>query len=919
MNAFTSSDHTTYPFATTNPQDFQNLMSVYLDATLRPLLNADDFAQEGWRIGPENSSLPGSSQENNPLVFKGVVYNEMKGQMSDAGYLYYSRWMQHFFPSINNSGGDPQKITDLTHQALKGFHASHYHPSNARMLTYGNMPLEGHLKEVAKVLQRFKSVARDEDIKVPVDLSSGPVEVSTSGPAQANFPLEKQYKTSTSWITCPTSDIVETFSLSMVAALLTDGYGSPMYRALIESGLGADYAPNTGFDPSGKLATFSLGLSGVAKDDVPRVKEVIERTFTEMLFKGFEEEKVNGILHQLEMGIKHKSAHFGMSMMNRVIPGWHNGVDPFDTLGVNDIISSFKERYKTEGYLEDLMQKYLMTDRSLTFTMEPSTSFGANLAEEEMSRLSGKIQEISEELGSSEQAYVRLSQRETELAEMQENARKQDLSCLPTVHVQDIQRQMEKKQVRDAEVGSVSVQWREAPTNGLTYFRAIHEFRDLSNDLRDIMPLFSACLLRLGTKDKTIEQLEDLIQLKTGGLSFDYYSATSAKDTKKFSEGFQLSGSAFDGNVPDMYGLISTIIKDTDFDQEGAKDKIKQLIQASAQTSTDDIAQSGNMFAAKYAAAQHSAEAQLNEQVSGLSQVFRTVTMAKALETEKGDELLEDLVTRLKLIQKVVISDSSKLRVSLTCGPEAVRSNDNHLRDFLARLPKNASFAHVITNAPLPAYSPKTFMNLPFQVYYSGLVIPTVPFVHEDHAKLSVLAQLLTHKHLHHEIREKGGAYGASASLSNTRGVILLHTYRDPNPQNSIEVMLATGKWAAEREWTDRDLEEAKLSVFQRLDAPQSVSEEGLDRFLFGIDDDMWQQKRERILDVTAREVNEVAQKYLVDGAEKASLCVLGEKKEWVDEKQGWQIDDGLTKGPEENKSGRGWLMGLLLAMMLPF
>jgi len=54
MNAFTASDHTFYPFATTNGQDFKNLMSVYLDATLHPLLKEADFTQEGWRIGPEN-------------------------------------------------------------------------------------------------------------------------------------------------------------------------------------------------------------------------------------------------------------------------------------------------------------------------------------------------------------------------------------------------------------------------------------------------------------------------------------------------------------------------------------------------------------------------------------------------------------------------------------------------------------------------------------------------------------------------------------------------------------------------------------------------------------------------------------------------------------------------------------------------
>src|SRR3981189_2315225 len=92
MNAFTASDHTFYPFATTNEQDFKNLMSVYLDATLHPLLKQSDFTQEGWRIGPENPRAAEAGAGDDKLVFKGVVYNEMKGQMSDAGYLYYIRF-----------------------------------------------------------------------------------------------------------------------------------------------------------------------------------------------------------------------------------------------------------------------------------------------------------------------------------------------------------------------------------------------------------------------------------------------------------------------------------------------------------------------------------------------------------------------------------------------------------------------------------------------------------------------------------------------------------------------------------------------------------------------------------------------------------------------------------------------------------
>src|ERR1700761_9142911 len=141
MNAFTASDHTFYPFATTNRGDFTNLMSVYLDATLHPLLKESDFRQEGWRVGPVNPQALLSTDspprpEDQKLVFKGVVYNEMKGQMSDAGYYFYIRFQDHMFPAINNSGGDPQRMTDLTYEQLRNFHAQHYHPSNAKFFTY---------------------------------------------------------------------------------------------------------------------------------------------------------------------------------------------------------------------------------------------------------------------------------------------------------------------------------------------------------------------------------------------------------------------------------------------------------------------------------------------------------------------------------------------------------------------------------------------------------------------------------------------------------------------------------------------------------------------------------------------------------------------------------------------------------------
>ncbi|KAI9775312.1 MAG: Mitochondrial presequence protease [Geoglossum umbratile] len=895
MNAFTSSDHTTYPFATTNQQDFKNLLSVYLDATLNPLLTASDFLQEGWRVGPEDpttdirdqASPDVEGKDSGKLVFKGVVYNEMKGQMSDASYLYYIKFQDHIFPSINNSGGDPQKITDLTHKQLKEFHAEHYHPSNAKIFTYGDMPLEGHLKEVSSVLDRFDRISKDTEIRDPISLEDGPKFVTLEGPIDPLVDKDMQFKTSTSWLMGNTSDILETFSLQILSSLLLDGYGSPLYRGLIEAGLGPEWSPNTGFDGSNRRGIFSVGLAGVKEADVPKVKEAITKTLQGVRQKGFDEAKVNGLLHQLELGLKHKTANFGMGLMQNLKPGWFNGVDPFSALAWDETVAAFKEKYARGGYLEGLLDRYLLNDKTLTFTMEPSVVYGGGLAVEEATRLATKIAEVAKRVGGETEAYETLKKQELDLLQVQEKARSQDLSCLPTLRVGDIPRQKERKEVRHSKLGDVRVQWREAPTNGLTYFRAVNTLENLPGDLRMHIPLFTDAILRLGTKNKTMEQLEDLIKLKSGGIRAGYHSSTSPMDLGTYSEGLVFSGYALDRNVGAMYELLRTIILKTDFDSSEAESMIRQLLQGAASGAVNSIAESGHGYAQRFAEAGLTPEGRLKEEIAGLSQVQLTAMLAGRAPAEG----LQDVIEKLKTIQRLAIEGGSAMRVAITCGTESVSRNEEELQQFLSRLPPGATPPVTGASTIFPDGG-KTFFPLPYQVYYTAHAIRTVPFTHPDGASLQVLAQLLTHKHLHHEIREKGGAYGGGAFSRGLGGVFGFYSYRDPNPLNTMKIVRESGVWAREREWADRDIEEAKLSVFKSLDAPQSVSSEGMTLFLEGVTEEMKQERRERLLDVTGGDVREAAQKYLVGGMGKGNIAVLGETREWVKKGDGWEVVD---------------------------
>ncbi|KAJ1902836.1 Mitochondrial presequence protease, partial [Coemansia sp. S17] len=165
MNAWTAHDYTQYPFSTQNAKDYENLQNVYLDAVFQPSLREVDFRQEGWRLERSDPTDTASSWQ-----FKGVVYNEMKGAFSDAGSLFATRAEQQMFPGTTYqyvSGGDPAFIPDLTHAQLVEFHRTRYHPSNARIYSYGNFQLAPQLERVGEVISTYERIT---PATVPMDV-----------------------------------------------------------------------------------------------------------------------------------------------------------------------------------------------------------------------------------------------------------------------------------------------------------------------------------------------------------------------------------------------------------------------------------------------------------------------------------------------------------------------------------------------------------------------------------------------------------------------------------------------------------------------------------------------------------------------------------------------------------------------------
>ena len=143
LNAMTYSDKTVYPIASFNQKDFENIMSVYLDAVFYPDIYIHDeiMKQEGWHY--ELDSMDGD------LKYNGVVYNEMKGVYSSPESIMYREIESSLMPDTpygNDSGGDPVSIPTLTLERFRDFHRTYYHPSNSYIYLYGDCDMAKELE-----------------------------------------------------------------------------------------------------------------------------------------------------------------------------------------------------------------------------------------------------------------------------------------------------------------------------------------------------------------------------------------------------------------------------------------------------------------------------------------------------------------------------------------------------------------------------------------------------------------------------------------------------------------------------------------------------------------------------------------------------------------------------------------------------
>ncbi|KAJ1934681.1 Mitochondrial presequence protease [Linderina macrospora] len=360
-----------------------------------------------------------------------------------------------------------------------------------------------------------------------------------------------------------------------------------------------------------------------------------------------------------------------------------------------------------------------------------------------------------------------------------------------------------------------------------------------------------------------MSEIETDIRLHTGGVSFSPFVSTDLGNLGHIEAGISFGSHCLDQHIEPMYNLVLELVRETDFDNT---ERLRTLLTSMSSSMFNDVASSGHAFARRLAGSTLTPEMHVIEALNGISQVKFISDLARLAD--------------LSPVQQVVFNKLT-MRAAITTNKGSVDENQAMLDRFIDTYPQLSTedaSSHSADSKFEPA-SGRFFCPLPFATNYAGKAIRTVPYSHPDSVKLQLLAKFMTPNYLHREIRERNGAYGGGATYSALQGIFGFFSYRDPSPLETVETFAKSIKWITEHQISDRELSEAKLSVFGDLDSPLSVSEEGMTYFSTGITDDMRQERRDQFFAVTANDLKDVANKYLVpEAAQFSSLAVIGEE-----------------------------------------
>lgn len=897
LNAMTYPDKTIYPVATTNERDLYNLMDVYLDAVFNPAIYTKPtiFEQEGWHYEldlPEGAGGDGSaaSLREGTLRYNGVVFNEMKGALSDPMSVLDDAVNAALYPDTayaHESGGDPRAIPELTYEQFLDTHARHYNPSNSYITLYGDLDVdralafldERYLSQPSAASRRMDAaVAAGED---PSALAPNPLDVQA--------PVTCEYKR-VEMATTPENALVglglvlgsaldrkRTIAADILFEALLGSNEAPVKKAILAAGLGGNVASYTAAE---SLQPYELVMLQNAQPGVAReLRRVFQDACGDLCEHGVPRERLEAIISSNEYDLRQRDYGIadGVAIACDALSTWLYD-DDAATLALKYGPVYEELRSELDGtYFEDLLRELvLQNDHMALVELVPvdaaEGSEGAEAIELAAKRDAMTDSELADVVERT--AALRAAQEAEDTPEAK--------ATLPRLRVSDIGEARPEPPLVVDTTAPIPCLRHGIPTNRLAY--AIQYF-DLSCVAFEDLPyvtLLCRLLKQLPTSEHSAEELDNLLAGKLGFLSFTTEVMTQP-DVDGVRPYLLVSAGALSEKIDALASLprevwSSTLLADADADR--VRDVLTQIRIGLEQ----GFINNGHSAALGRAMSYSSPSAVVREQLSGVDFYLFLRDLL-----EHFDERVNGLRTKLsELAERIFVADGCM--ASFTGSDEDFDTYWDAAGDLGLGAGDGAGRGALAVPAPCDRH--EAFV-IPSDICFAARACDPRRLGIDVTGAWAVAANALSYDYLWNEIRVKGGAYGCGFRAAGERQTAF-YTYRDPAIDPSIERVERAGAWLGRFEPDEAAFEGFIVSCVSGMDAPvkpYALTKRRNTTYLAGLDPHAREERRAQMLAATPGELRSLGTDVTRIAAE-SPTCVFGGRDVIAKSNAGFNVVD---------------------------
>lgn len=879
LNAMTYPDKTVYPVASCNDKDFQNLMDVYMDAVLHPNIYKEEkiFRQEGWHYELESKDAP--------LIYNGVVYNEMKGAYSSPESLLDSVTQKTLFPDTcygKDSGGDPLHIPELSYEKFLDFHRTYYHPSNSYIYLYGDMDMAEKLTWLdEEYLSHYEERPVDSRIREQKAFEK-PVEREFSYSITDGESGEDATYLSVNTVVGDDLDPKLYVAFQILEYTLLDAPGAPLKQALIDAGIGKDILG--GYESGILQPFFSVIAKDANKEQKGEFLAIVKGTLRKLADQGINRKSLLAGMNYFEF--KYREADYGSAPKGlmyglQCLDSWLYDGDPMTHLCYQETFDFLKKEVEN-GYFEQLIKDYLLDNPfEAVIVVAPEK----NLTAKEDEKLAKKLADYKASL--SEEELEKLVKATRELKEYQDTPSTPEiLAKIPLLTREDIDKKAETFFWTEKEEDGIKVLHHNFFTSGIGYLKVLFNTSVLPQEDLPYAGLLKSVLGSISTEHYSYSDLTSEIHLNSGGMDFSVTSYANLQDAEQFTGAFVASIRVLYDKLDFGFTMLEEILNHSVFTDEK---RLGEVIQETRSRARMKLENAGHSTAVSRATSYFSATAYYNELTGGTAYYHFLEQLEKDYPAKK-----QEIIAKLQEVSRKLFTRSNML-VNYTADENGYEKLPETLKLLSAKLPEGSRETYVFT---YPVKNVNEGLKTSAQVDYvarcgnfrdAGLAYT---------GALKILQVILSYDYLWLNIRVKGGAYGCMSGFGRS-GEGYLVSYRDPNLKETNEIYEGIPAYLEQFDPDERDMTKYVIGTISNLDAPLTPSvkgSRGLSAYLSGVTEEMMQTERDQVLQATKEDIRALAA-HVRAVLQTGSFCVVGNEEKIEANRAMFGEVSSLTRG----------------------